>query len=114
MPIRPKTHAQEMSARRRRAPDDRASASKRGYGSTWQKLRLIKLQDQPICQQPGCLKPATDVDHIKTLADGGENTLENLRSMCHSCHSRATALFDRGFGREKRIKELDNDNDANA
>lgn len=99
MPYRPKSHAQEMSERRKRAPDDRVSASKRGYGATWQKLRLIKLNDQPICQQPGCLKPATDVDHIIARVRGGEDTLENLQSLCHQHHSMKTAREDRGFGR---------------
>ena len=35
--------------------------------------------------------PATQVDHIKPIADGGEPwDLENLRSLCASCHSKKT------------------------
>lgn len=69
------------------------------YSSTkWQKLRLAKLQDQPLCEM--CLKndiitPATQVHHIKSFMDynGTERLkyaykLDNLMSICAVCHQK--------------------------
>jgi len=33
----------------------------------------------------------TEVDHIIPRQDGGDNSRENLQSLCKSCHSRKTA-----------------------
>jgi 5-methylcytosine-specific restriction endonuclease McrA len=42
-------------------------------------------------------EPAVDVDHIKALADGGEPfDFDNLRSLCHACHSRVTRAWRTG------------------
>ena len=75
----------------------RPTASKRGYGYHWQRLRRMVLARQPLCQDPfGThahhheLVPATEVDHITPLAAGGGNSLENLQGLCKSCHSRKT------------------------
>lgn len=58
--------------------------------------REQQLQRQPLCEE--CLKndivePATDVDHIEPFNGREElfTDLRNLRSLCHSCHSRKTA-----------------------
>lgn len=55
----------------------------------------------PLCvvcymSEPRRITPATDVDHV----DGNprHNRPENLRPLCHSCHSRRTAT-DQSFGR---------------
>lgn len=74
------------------------------YGYKWRKLRARFIQAHPWCEDPFCvhgdqLVPATDVDHIVPLKEGGTNDFENLQSLCHECHSRKTALFD---GRWKR------------
>lgn len=100
MPIRPLTHAQRMKAQRQPEPEDRPSAAKRGYGHTWRKLRRMKLNLDPMCQEPGCDQPATDVDHIKPLTRGGDNSMTNLASLCHMHHSRKTAKYDGAFGRK--------------
>ncbi|NMC30742.1 MAG: HNH endonuclease [Pelolinea sp.] len=44
---------------------------------------------------------ATDVDHKVPLSSGGTHADTNLEGMCHSCHSRKTALNDGGFGNQK-------------
>jgi len=61
---------------------------------TWKHLRKVKLITDPICEV--CkVKPATDVDHIVRINDGGDMTAwSGLRSMCHECHSRKT-LYER-------------------
>ncbi|MEI6225759.1 MAG: HNH endonuclease [Deltaproteobacteria bacterium] len=52
----------------------------------------------PLCVQ--CGKPATDVDHVNSVAAHPELRLapSNLRSFCHRCHSARTAR-DQGFAR---------------
>ncbi|AUS01917.1 hypothetical protein NVP2044O_53 [Vibrio phage 2.044.O._10N.261.51.B8] len=76
------------------------------YGtSQWKKLRLYKLQLNPICEH--CIKrdlvvAAVDVDHIVEIEDGGSKTdIDNLQSLCVPCHRKKT-------GEEKRKREEKN------
>lgn len=86
----------------KRTVDQRESASRRGYDARWRRIRLMHLRQHPLCanpdQLPAHIVPATDVDHIVPLADGGSSAPENLQSLCHSCHSRKTAVAQ-GRGR---------------
>ena len=73
--------------------DDRPSASSRGYGVQWRRVRARVLAMRPLCAH--CLAkdlivPATEVDHIKSLRSGGTNHYDNLQSLCKPCHSRKT------------------------
>jgi 5-methylcytosine-specific restriction protein A len=82
---------------------DRGSASKRGYGRQWQAIRICKLKQDPLCSDclgAGLVVAATDVDHI----DGNVHNLSvnNLRSLCHACHSRKTIRENYGFGNKPR------------
>lgn len=66
------------------------------------RLRPAKLAADPLCAEcetAGRIVPATDVDH----ADGDARNWawENLRSLCHRCHSRKTATADGGFGNQQ-------------
>lgn len=76
----------------------RGSASKRGYGRRWQKLRRYILVRDPYCKADGCHEWSTEVDHIKPRRDGGTDHPSNLQGMCQSCHSRKTALEDGRWG----------------
>jgi 5-methylcytosine-specific restriction protein A len=64
----------------------RASRGRRG-----QKLRAAKLSVNPICEH--ChQRPATVVDHIIPLAEGGDEwAWENKSSLCKPCHDAKTA-----------------------
>ena len=68
----------------------------------WRRVRRLKLAMQPLCEvclSIGLVVPASHVDHIVAIHDGGEPLdLDNLQSLCASCHSRKTASRDRGFG----------------
>ena len=61
----------------------------------WQRLRKLKLSDQPQCE--GCLPHrhvlASHVDHVKPISDGGHPfpALDQLTSYCLPCHSAKTA-----------------------
>ena len=95
MPSRPAMHRPV----RLKMSDGRQSASARGYGRDWQKLRAAFLAQHPVCEV--CRRePATEVDHTQTIRQGGERLSEgNLVAMCKSCHSRKTVTTDGGFGR---------------
>lgn len=87
---------------RREASDRRrGSASSRGYGATWRRLRTQVLAEEPLCRTcsgQGLTVPATEVDHIVSKERGGEDTRDNLQPLCTPCHSRKTVQEDRGFG----------------
>lgn len=80
------------------------SRHKRGYGSKWDKLRMIVLKrDRYICQCDECkslglVKDATHVDHIVAKAHGGLDDLSNLRAINKDCHKRKTAHERMGRG----------------
>lgn len=61
----------------------------------WQRIRKAKLQANPLCEVclPARCVPATDVDHVVPIRQGGDPFPPNsgLRSYCHACHSRKTA-----------------------
>jgi len=70
------------------------SASSRGYDAAWEELRRVVLREEPLCRlclAAGRHTPATEVDHVRRLRDGGTNERSNLRALCRSCHSRHTA-----------------------
>ncbi|MDC8992498.1 HNH endonuclease signature motif containing protein [Mycobacterium marinum] len=64
-----------------RPPDDGRS----------QELRRLKRAANPICEHPGCRRPMTNVDHIKPLAEGGDQySWSNLQSLCDAHHKEKT------------------------
>lgn len=59
--------------------------------SKWQRIR------EPLCRS--CGEPATNVDHIIPLAQGGEPFAEsNLQSLCTACHADKTRGENRNRG----------------
>lgn len=69
----------------------------RGYES-WRELHFI-LGFNPI---PG--KTWWEADHIHALAEGGKDTMENLRTLCLSCHGSETAALLGRLAKQKRMK----------
>lgn len=72
-----------------RDPDTR-----KRYGRTWKRIRDRYIAAHPLCescQQEGKLTPAQEVHHIQPLSQGGTNAVNNLMSLCSSCHSAITA-----------------------
>lgn len=88
----------------------RGTASQRGYDATWQRLRKMVLNANPLCrscQRDGMATPATEVDHIVPINRGGERLdRKNLQALCKSCHSKKTVREDGGFGRGGGVKSL--------
>ena len=78
---------------------DRPSASKRGYGSKWQRVSKAYLRKHPLCVKclaQGKYVTATVVDHI--IPHRGDEVLmwseSNWQSLCKSCHDKKTGNED--------------------
>ncbi len=93
---------------RRREYDSkqRDSMSTRFYNSTlWGRIRKIQLSRQPLCEaclSEGRTTPATVVDHIEAIKESGPQLdLENLQSLCASCHSKKHSEDGSRWGKQK-------------
>lgn len=70
------------------------TASERGYGWQWQKLRDAVLAAEPLCrqcQEEGRTTLAQEVDHIIPKSQGGTDDWENLAPICKQCHRKKSA-----------------------
>ena len=69
----------------------------------WRKLRKAKLSRNPLCEEctrQGKHTPATMVDHIQPIRFGGAALdMENLQSLCWSCHSAKSVKEGSRFGK---------------
>lgn len=84
LPREPKAKATGREADSRRAIPLNSHA--------WRKLRAYILTESPLCEhcaERGITIAATDVDHVN--GDPSDNSMANLQSLCHSCHSIKTA-----------------------
>lgn len=95
-----------LKAINRFADKARGSAAARGYGAAWRKLREAVLRRDfglcQVCLAQGRAKPANIVDHIIPKAEGGSDSLENLRAICKPCHDLKTGWeAARGRGGKK-------------
>jgi 5-methylcytosine-specific restriction protein A len=74
--------------------DRRGTAAQRGYDATWHKLRRMQLSREPLCRdcsQEHHVTLASEVHHIIAKRNGGEDSFNNLMSLCKTHHSRRTA-----------------------
>ena len=55
----------------------------------WRKLRAAKLRANPICEMPDCRRSATEVDHVISLAAGGDRWAHGS-GVCRPCHAAKT------------------------
>ena len=54
----------------------------------------MQLAEHPLChdcQVAGRVTMGVDVHHVEAKRDGGDNSFENLMTLCKSCHSKRTA-----------------------
>ena len=58
------------------------------------KERAEFLSNNPKCNNPQCSKQLTletlEIDHIKRIADLGDNEEDNLQALCAECHFQKT------------------------
>lgn len=73
----------------------------------WRRLREWKINQNPLCEhceRRGLVVPATEVDHIVELIDGGSKLdPENLQSLCSRCHRIKTAECRRKREEKKKL-----------
>jgi 5-methylcytosine-specific restriction protein A len=68
-----------------RHPAKRSPSSRATSTSEWKRIREEALRrDAHTCQL--CGDPATQVDHVISVAAGGDNSLSNARSVCAQCN----------------------------
>ena|SRR5215203_5802716 len=75
----------------------------RFYSSkAWRKLRAQQIYAHPLCAR--CGARGEDVDHIESIRRAPKRALDptNLRVLCHACHGRVTALYDRPTNNPQR------------
>ena len=84
---------------------------KRIYQSArWRRLRDVQIQREPFCRD--CLKydvvtPAKIADHIVEIEDGGDVwNIDNLQSLCFSCHNAKTARKAKERRQNKGFRSL--------
>jgi 5-methylcytosine-specific restriction protein A len=68
----------------------RDPATRKRYGQQWRIIRALYIAGHPLCErckEAGRITPAQEVHHILPLAQGGSHDVENLMSLCASCHS---------------------------
>jgi 5-methylcytosine-specific restriction protein A len=90
-------HPQTNKISKLKVKEFRLSSHKRGYDNAWRVVRKHHLTYNPLCKD--CLDKnkytvGTDVHHIAKLADNPHmrDDPNNLMTLCHSCHSKRTAL----------------------
>lgn len=90
-----------------RPADRRPSASRRGYGSRWQKARAAYLAQHPLCVEcfrAGKVVAAKHVDHIQPVSQGGAMwDPANWQGLCVPHHNAKTAREDGGFGNPRAV-----------
>ena len=72
-------------------------------------MRARYLKANPLCidcLERGQTTPASEVDHKRSLRDGGINEWSNLSACCKPCHSRRTTTYDDGFGNKRKDKSI--------
>ncbi|MFN4283501.1 MAG: HNH endonuclease signature motif containing protein [Alphaproteobacteria bacterium] len=93
------THkSRECEAHRGEADRARGTATQRGYGVDWRKLRA-ETPKTPCCDCHAPWRPNFHLDHGERRRTGGGDETANLFWRCAPCHSRKTAAFDGGLGR---------------
>jgi 5-methylcytosine-specific restriction endonuclease McrA len=97
MPTRIPTHRPlRLRTAKRQDDSSRPNAAARGYCSrAWYAIRQrVLVRDAWACQACGRVcadKREAHVDHVIPKAAGGQDVMENLRTLCIRCHSRKTA-----------------------
>jgi 5-methylcytosine-specific restriction protein A len=91
-------HASEAKEYKQQRERYRGTPASRGYDHLWRSVREQALKrDHYMCRDcwdRGEVTPAKDVDHIVPfdgLDDPKRLDLDNLRSLCRSCHNVKTA-----------------------
>ena len=93
--LKPTLSTGSVTTSKRFGDTTRGSRHERGYGTTWDKLRLrILARDCHLCQPCKAAHRLTAgriVDHKTPKAEGGTDDPSNLQTICQACHTAKTA-----------------------
>lgn len=76
------------------------STNERIRGRKLQRIREAHFSQNPLCvncKAQGRVRPATQLDHIVALTNGGTDTEDNRQGLCLDCHEAKTRR-DLGYG----------------
>lgn len=99
LPPRVKAAPVRITPHRPPEADRQARRALATNSAAWRRLRASVLAAEPLCREcakKGRVTAASCVDHVD--GNSHNNSTENLQPLCSPCHSRKTAMFDRGFG----------------
>ena len=71
----------------------------------YNRQRVYK-RDHGVCALCGVAKGRWEMDHTVPLAEGGENTMENFRTLCVQCHKVVTAALRRRLAEREAWKQV--------
>jgi 5-methylcytosine-specific restriction protein A len=95
---------------RRQADKRRGGSTARGYDIQWQKLRALKLRDEPLCrickEVRGLIVAADSVDHLIPKTKGGSDNWENLQSLCAMDNAAKGDRDDHEYRSAIKVEEL--------
>lgn len=71
---------------------------KKPYDHRWGNLSRRFLANHPVCATKGCGQGSAHADHIQPVKVAPYRRLDetNLQALCHACHNRITAAYERG------------------
>ena len=108
MPDRLPTFKPPWVGQRKRRDAMRRDQTAAGYGRrAWKLARRERLMlDNWQCQECGRVVTGREahVDHVVAKAAGGSDLMDNLRTLCRSCHSRKTVREEQGGGFGPMVK----------
>lgn len=74
-------------------------AEQRIRGRQWMSIRAKWFREHPLCAgcyEQGRAVPATQLDHVVPLIDGGKDDQSNYQSLCVTCHDSKTRSEAKG------------------
>lgn len=78
------------------------ATEERQRGRKWMTIRARYLREHPLCvecERKGFARPATQLDHIVALVNGGTDDESNYQGLCDEHHKAKTA---KDLGRTRR------------